>query len=355
MRKIVRLIVGISVLLYITVGSDVYKENTVTPTFITNDAYKTFYKVAKSPVMAMSKLQAWKTVVPEVRAITIKSSADSSDQPALFYDSRSAHAKPLLVVLHSWSENYQAQYSIPYGILAVKNDWVFMHPDYRGTFTNPLATASELAVKDILDAVAYAKAHAWVDESRVYLTGFSGGGMMTLIMAGRYPDMWAGAAAWVPVYDLTQWYETTRNSRHDYSGHIANSCGGNPLRDSTAAGQCRRRSVSTYLRNARNHKVRVFIAAGILDNFVPVGHAIQAFNDLAAEEDRISAADIDYINTYHRLPRNLSGMYVDRLFEDAGLQVLFERQSASVTLKIFNSRHDVVYNAGLYWLSRQGG
>jgi acetyl esterase/lipase len=320
---------------------------------IEEDRYKTFYRIAGTVLMQMSKPEAWKKVVPEVREITIRSTADGSDQPALFYDSGSSRKRPLLLVLHSWSADYQQQFSIPYGLWAVQNDWVFIHPDYRGPYDNPEATASESAIRDILDALAYAKKHVNVDESRIYLSGFSGGGMTALIMAGRFPDLWTGVVAWVPVYDLAAWYETTKGSRHNYAQDIEASCGGAPLPGTKAGETCRRRSAGTYLRGARGKRVEIYIATGIKDTFVPPGHAFRAFNDLAEEKDRIPESDIEYISARRELPSHLAGTFHDPLYADAGIDLLFERKSANVTLKIFDSRHDMIYNAGLEWLSRR--
>lgn len=320
-------------------------------TLIKEPVYKRFSAVAASPLMKMPKRAAWKKAAPQVKAITIMSSADRTPQPALFYDSGSARKKPLLLVLHSWSADYQQQFSIPYGIWAVQNDWVFIHPDYRGAFTNPGATASEAAVQDVLDAVAYAEKHARIDESRIYIAGFSGGAMMTLIMVGRYPELWAGAVAWVPVYDLAEWYRTTRNATHDYSRHIANSCGGPPTAGTKAAEECAKRSPAAYLKNARGRGVPVYIATGIDDTFVPPSHSLRAFNDLAAEEDHIRPSDIAFITRRHKIPPHLPAAPPDRLYADAGVRLLFERESNGAVLKIFKGGHDVIYNAGLSWLS----
>ncbi|MBD3358745.1 MAG: prolyl oligopeptidase family serine peptidase [Chitinivibrionales bacterium] len=301
--------------------------------------------------MQLSKTKAWKSTVPRIREVTITASSDKSAQPALFYNSGTARRKPLLLVLHSWSADYRQHFSIPYAVWAAKNDWVFIHPDYRGAFTNPQATASENAVKDVLDAVAYARKHARIDQSRIYIAGFSGGAMMTLIMVGRFPEIWAGALAWVPVYDLVDWYRETKGSRHDYSGHIERSCGGVPREGTQAGKECRKRSPSMYLADARGKRVKVYIATGIQDNFVCPSHSLRAFNDLAAPADRISKENIEYIDKRHRLPPQFSGTFVDSLYADAGIELLWEKTSANVTLKIYEGKHDVIYNAGLLWLS----
>lgn len=315
--------------------------------------YTTFSRLAKSPLRHMPGLKAWKRAVPQVHPITITSSADRTGQPALYYDSGSDRDKPLLLVLHSWSEDYRQYYGIPYGVWAVKNDWVFIQPDYRGRFNNPQATASETAIRDILDAVEYAKMNARIDASRIYVAGFSGGAMTALIMVGRYPELWAGAVAWVPVYDLSEWYRTTRNATHDYSQQIAQSCGGPPLPGTAAWEECKKRSPSNYLKNARGKGVPVYIATGINDRFVPPVHSFRAFNDLADEDDRISEADIAYITKQRKLPPHLSRTYSDEFYAEAGIRLLFERTSDNAVLKIFDGGHDVIYNAGLYWLSKQ--
>jgi predicted esterase len=347
--------IGIPVLIAFCVilNTACFEENGSKPVLIGEEEYKTFYRIANSPINKLPKPDAWKKAVPGVKSVSIKSTADETMQPAIFYDSGSKRSKPLLLVLHSWSADYQQQFSIPYGMWAVRNDWVFIHPDYRGEYTNPDATASEKAIRDILDALEYARRHADIDPNRIYIAGFSGGGMTTLIMVGRYPEIWAGAVAWVPVYDLTAWYRTTRESSHDYSEHIANSCGGPPHPGSEAEKECLKRSPVSYLKNAAGKGVPVYIGTGIRDPFVPPSHAIRAFNDLADPKDRISEQDIEFISTHQALPPLLSGTYTDPLYDDADIELVFERKSVDVTLKIFDGKHDVIYNAGLVWLSEQ--
>lgn len=342
-----------ALMVLVLIGDLIFCETDVQVVLIDKYSLKTFNRIARSSIMKLSNSDAWHKEVPQIEEVKIRSTMDSSIQPALFYNSKSDVKKPLLVVLHSWSEDYYQQYSIPYGVWAVKNDWVFIHPDYRGAFTNAKATASELSIQDILDALSYAKANASIDSSRIYLTGFSGGAMVTLIMVGRFPDIWAGAVAWVPVYDLTQWYQTTRNARHNYSKYIIESCGGPPVPNSAAFNECKKRSASTYLSNAKGKSVNVFIAAGINDPFVPPGHSIQAYNDLADTSDQISQKNIKYIDSNHSLPQHLSGIFHDELMSDAGLDLLYERSSSNVLLKIFQGSHDVIYNVGLVWLSKQ--
>lgn len=317
---------------------------------IEEDGFKTLTGFARTPLKKMPDLDAWKEAAPEVSVVAIRSTYDDTSQKALFYDSGSRKKKPLLIVLHSWSEDYAQSFGIPYGIWAIENDWVFIQPDYRGAFNNPQATASEAAISDVLDALEYAKDNAEVDASRVYLAGFSGGGLSALVMTGRYPEKWAGVVSWGAVYDLTDWYDSTKNADHHYSKDIAASCGGPPMAGSAQEQECRKRSPGSYLRNAKG-RVPVYIAVGSDDSFVPPSHSLRAFNDLADKEDRLSAEEIEHISKRHRVPARLRGSYNDRLFADAGVRLLYEKESDGATLKIYRGRHDVVYNAGLAWLA----
>lgn len=297
---------------------------------------------------------SWNRSVPQVRNIGIRSTADGSIQQALYYDSGAPRKKPLLVALHSWSDNFRQKYSIPYARWAVLNDWVFIHPDYRGVFNNPSSTGSDLAIQDILDAVEYAKKNSTIDDSRVYLVGFSGGAMTALIMAGKYPDRWTAVSAWVPVYSLTDWYPyVSRFPQRRYRRQITSSCGGIPVTGSKAWEECQKRSPNTWLQGARGKPVRIYIAHGVKDDYVPVAHSLRAFNELANEADKVSEKDIEAINVTGKLPAHLAGSFQDGLYEEAKKPLLFRRSSANVIVNIFGGGHDVLFNPALLWLSEQ--
>ncbi len=140
--------------------------------------------------------------------IEYRSAADDSLQPARFYDPGKKNA-PMVVALHSWSGDYTQQLHVDIEKWCVEMGWAFMHPNFRGRNRTPEATGSVLAVQDVVSSVAYAQQVANIDANSVYLIGTSGGGYKSLLMAGRYPDMWAGVSAWVPIYDLRDWYYET--------------------------------------------------------------------------------------------------------------------------------------------------
>ncbi|MET3540744.1 acetyl esterase/lipase [Pontibacter aydingkolensis] len=302
---------------------------------------------------ADESLAKWKQQVPDIKKVEIKSTADGTMQPSLFYTSNTTGKRPLLVMLHSWSSEYLQLVSIPFAKWAMKYDWAFIHPNYRGKFNRPEAMASSLAIQDIVDAVNYAKQNTEIDDSRIYIMGSSGGAMTALVAAGKNPEIWAGVVAWVPVYDLVDWYAFSQNYPHrDYNRHVVAACGGEPLPGTPAAEECRRRSPSMYLHNARG--VPVLLAGGTEDVLVPVSHTIRAFNVLAAPSDTISKEHMEYIDEEQQLPEELKETSDEfKYFGDTDPEIVFARQSGDVRLVLFKGVHDMAYNPGLLWLNEQ--
>ncbi len=305
-----------------------------------------------------AELSVWQEYIPGIEDIDIPSSADDTRQPALFYDSGTDEEKPLLLVLHSWSINYLQNIDIPLGQFAEANDWVFIHPDFRGENDGrPESTASELVISDMEDALAYARENANIDESRIYLLGYSGGAMNALHFASRHPDVFAGVVAWVPVYDLVTWYQWNDERGEPYASEIAGACGGVPEEGSDAQEECAERSVSAHLSDVAG-EVRVLIGHGIDDHTVPPEQALHAFNDLAAEEDTIPQDQINQLMEHREVPDAL----VERsnlnersfpYFDEAGAEVLLYLQSGPAELILFDGEHDMLYRPGLEWLARQ--
>ena len=294
---------------------------------------------------------AWNSAV---QRITYTSSADNSRQPMMFYKPQTDDARPLLVALHSWSADYRQQQSVIYAEWAIANDWIFIHPNFRGPNTKPQATGSELVIGDVLSAIDYAKTNARVDESRIYAVGWSGGGYLGLLLAGRAPEIWAGVSAWVPISDLNAWYEESTRLGTKYVREIAASCGGSPTRDEAAATECRKRSAITYLDRARN--VALDINHGIRDGRnnddpVPISQSLRAFNLLAAEQDRFTEEEIEHFTRQAEVPSHLRRGTPES--SDGGLRILFRRQSGNARITVFDGAHDKNTEAAFRWLNQQ--
>ena len=279
-------------------------------------------------------------------------------QPALFYAPKAKEPVPLLVALHTWSGNYVQKMSIPYAQWCIEKGWVFIHPNFRGPNRNPQATGSELVIADILSAVDYAKTHANVDASRIYLVGLSGGGYTALLMAGRAPDVWAGVSAWVPITNLADWYSECRKLKCDHADDIVKSCGGPPGTSTAIDLEYRKRSPVTYLSSplmGEAVSLPLDINAGIRDGHrsggVPISHSLMAFNLIASEKDRISEEDIKYFVEKAQVPPHLRKPLTDPTY---GEKIpLFRRTSGNARITIFDGGHEIVYEAALSWLAKQ--
>ena len=291
--------------------------------------------------------------------IEVTSSLDGSRQPGFLYVPPAAKKEkvPLFVVLHSWSFGYDFTRSPgEFGLSeCVKRGWAFYYPHFRGPNLRPEACGSDLAVQDIVDGVEYAKAHANVDPDRIYLLGGSGGGHMALLMAGRHPEIWAGVVAACPISDVGRWHAETgamTNGNARYARMLEKVCGGAP---DAQPGEYRHRSPVTWLAAAKG--VPLQIQTGIHDghhgNSVPCGHAIRAFNCLAADGDRVSDETIAFMERTETVPPGERFTGRDPFFPAPAREIYLRRQSGNAQLTVYNAGHAGNYTAGIWWLARQ--
>lgn len=221
---------------------------------------------------------------PAIRSAMINSSRDGSSQKVRYFVPENLPGPaPLLVLLHTWSGNVDQDSFVPICAQECQRlGWALIHPDFRGQNFRPDACASELAVQDVVDAVGWIESEAKIDSSRRYVTGASGGGHMTLIMAGRHPELWAAASAWVPISDLAAWHGESVARKQNYAQHLVQVCGGAPGASPEIDAEYRQRSPLTHLAGAKG--LPLDINAGITDGHngsVPVSHSLRAFNLLA--------------------------------------------------------------------------
>jgi dipeptidyl aminopeptidase/acylaminoacyl peptidase len=304
-----------------------------------------------------------------VRTVIIRSSADGTEQPALFYAppevrrGKAGRAVPLLVSLHSWSAAFDHYDSLPSTYAGcLKRGWVFISPDFRGPNIRPEAGGSDLAVQDVLDTVRFARENAPVDGSRIYLIGASGGGHMGLLMACRAPDLWAGVSVTCPISDLLSWYRFCEEKKFRYA-EMMRGCFNGPPDVPEREAEYRRRSPLSCLEAAPG--VPIDIQTGILDGHggraVPVDHSLRAFNALlkanGIPEKKLSLEELEYVTREARLPSSLS----TETDNEPGRKypILFRRDAGVVRLTLFDAGHDFDSGAegknppALAWLEKQ--
>jgi len=300
-------------------------------------------------------LGEWQESVPDIQDVLITSTADGSDQPALWLAPEGDQAQPLLVILHSSSAEYLQHAGIPYAMFADENGWAVIAPQFRGVNDHPEALGSDLAVQDVVDAIDFAVAEGGVDANRVYTVGYSGGGTMSLLLAGRHPDKVTAVAAWGPPYDLIAFYVQSANAGRHYASDIQTACGGDPTADPEAEADCLHRSPLTHLDVAREEAVPVFIGHGLHDSLLSPSHGAGAFNQLADPADQFGQEQMDLI-AQGILPDDLpEPISTESYFADGDPTPVLARQSAAVWLVLFDADHEMVYQPTLRWFATDPG
>jgi len=289
--------------------------------------------------------------------VLIKSSVDQTEQPSyvLLPDGFASDGEPvpLLVSLHSWSGDLE-QRNEPLETLANARGWICLLPNFRGRNDHPEACGSEIAQQDILDAVEWVKANYPVDRRRIYLTGSSGGGHMTMMMVGRHPNVWAAASAWVGISDLAAWYQKHSAEDDGYGQMMQKVCGGKPGVSDAIDQQYRQRSPLTYLHQAVG--VPLDIAAGVHDGYtgsVPVRHSLEAFNAIA-KADGSTAITEDEIEQISRPDGRLDSPHASDQVADAsfGREIYLRRHAKHSRVTIFEGGHEGIATAAVAWLAQ---
>jgi acetyl esterase/lipase len=293
-----------------------------------------------------SPIKGWQ---PEVYEAFFPSRGDGSLQPTLCYFPKPDKPAPLLVALHTWQGDY-LQPEPAYSAWCIQKGWAFVHPHFRGANKKPEACGSELVVEDILSLVEWAKQMGPIDPDRIYLTGNSGGGYASMLLAGRAPKIWAAVSQWCGIYDLRDWH--TQRSSDAYGRMLEAVCGGAPGSSQEVDEQFRKRSASTWLKAAA--EIPMDLNTGIFDGHkgsVPVSHSLNAFNELAKPGDQLPRPLIDEMTRSAQVPEAHRFQGHDPLY--ANRPVLFRKTSAQTRITVFEGGHESVTTAGLAWLEQQ--
>ncbi|NOZ05896.1 MAG: alpha/beta fold hydrolase [Chloroflexi bacterium] len=178
-------------------------------------------------------------------------------------------ATPMLVVLHGWNGSSYEGVDV-YATAANERGWILLAPDMRGLHQPSLAVQH-----DVIDATAYVQSHYSVDPERIYITGFSMGGMMAAVTAAKYPDHFAALFEEKGPTNLAAWYNESLVTNPGRSEILKREIGHEPA---AAPFEYQRRSAESMAQNLRH--VPVSIAHGTEDESVPYSHALTLYNAL---------------------------------------------------------------------------
>lgn len=250
---------------------------------------------------------------------------------------------PVAVLMHTWSYDLDQPFPDVEAEAAARR-WLLLVPNFRGRNDHPEACGSPLAQQDILDAVAWVRAHYPVDDSRIYLLGLSGGGFMTMLMAARHPALWTAASAWVGISDLVNWYAAHQTD--DY-GRMMRACfGGKPTEDPKSAAKARARSPLTHL--TPRLRVPLDLAAGRGDSTVSFTQSLRAFQRIAP--GTITSAEIEQLLAPGRglIAPAATDTAADALF---GRRIFLRRTAGASRVTIFDGDHEWIPRAAMAWLA----
>ncbi len=281
-------------------------------------------------------------VTPGRHRVEITSTADGSLQPSYLVipkaDAPAPRRRPLAVLLHTWSFDLEQRDSTAEAEIGA-NGWLLLAPNFRGRNDHVGACGSPLAQQDVMDAVAWTRAHYAVDDDRIYVLGLSGGGYMTMLVAARHPEVWAAASAWVGISDLRAWYADHSGDRY---GQMMRGCfGGSPDDSPAIAEEFAARSPIRYL--APGSPVAFDLAAGRYDSTVSPLHTLRAFQALAP--GALSDADVSAFMS--REPGPIDSTQDPEL----GHRIFLRREASGSRLTIFDGGHEWASHAAVAWLA----
>jgi len=239
---------------------------------------------------------------------TYTNSFDGTEQKAVAYIPdmlKTAESRPLLVVAHYMGgDRFTARKSGYYAECDARG-WLCVCPELHGKRTpGQTSLASLEAQHDVVDAIDYMKENYTVDTSRIYIVGRSMGGMLSQVMAAKYPDLFACAVSGQGISDLPLWYRTTIPRLLDST---VRECG--ELNDATRFDYERRSSVS-FAPNLRY--VPLLLWHGTNDTWVPPEQSEIIVGEVR-KYNRFQA-DVFWLQNAAHCPENFTAAWIcDRL------------------------------------------
>jgi len=312
----------------------------ITSFYIGSVSVKLYPKIKKRLVnqsveLGLTKKSNWSDVF---QLVEIMSSADGNLQKSYFR--ASSEKKPLLVSLHTWSGDFSQTDLL--AELALKHNWNYIHPDFRGANNNKQSCLSDLVISDIDDAIQYAIDNSNVDIKNIFIVGASGGGYVTLGAYLRTKHKIKKFISWVPISDLTAWYyQSVAIGNEKYAENIL-SCTGSNL-NFMDQGELKRRS-PLYWDIPSTISGSIDIYAGINDGHsgggsVPISHSILFFNHLLTawglNENYITSEIITKL-----LTRAYDNSPPERKIQDR--RVIYQNKTELATLTIFDGGHEML-------------
>ncbi|WP_296701436.1 prolyl oligopeptidase family serine peptidase [Algoriphagus sp.] len=278
----------------------------------------------------------------EFKIVKIKSPIDESLQPAYFYKTKSPDPQPLVVSLHTWSNDY-TQYDSINGF-SLEKDYNYIHPNFRGVNNTKDACCSDLVISDIDASIDFALENANVDTTRIYVIGMSGGGYATLAMFMKSKHRIKKFSSWVPLVDLVQWYEETKILKLKYSAEIL-AC--TESQDGLLNEEIARLKSPIFWEtpikklNYSTLEISTGIYDGMIGNgVIPITHSINFYNKLLSD---LSVTDsTKYVSDRERLRLLEFRKPLGDFGQISGRKVILLKETNNIKLTLFEGGHEIL-------------
>lgn len=271
--------------------------------------------------------------------VEIKSSKDNSVQKSYFYKSKSNEPKPLIVSLHTWSGDYSQNDNL--AEICKQKDLNYIHPDFRGANRTINSCCSELALTDIDDAITYAIRNSNVETTKIYVVGASGGGYATLCTFMESKHNIKKFSSWVPITDLTAWYNESKIRKNKYAENILDCT---DSKNGLNIENAKKKSPiywNTPKEKLQNSKLTIY--AGIYDGIqgsVPITHSINFYNKLLTD---MSVSDTSkYVTDSEKLQLLEKREPIGEYGEIADRKICVKKQFGNLSLIIFEGNHEML-------------
>lgn len=271
--------------------------------------------------------------------VEIESSIDKNVQKSYFYKSKSKESEPLIVSLHTWSGYYNQHDDL--AEICKQKDLNYIHPDFRGANLTINACCSELALKDIDDAITYAIKNSNVDTTKIYVIGVSGGGYATLSTFMKSKHNINKFSAWASITDLIAWYNESKIRNNKYAQNILDCTGSeNGLNFENA-----KQKSPLYWKTPANklQSSKLFIYAGIYDGIqgsVPITHSINFYNKLLTDLEVPDS--LNYVSITEKLNLLEKREPLGEFGNIAARKIYLKKDFENVSLIVFEGNHEML-------------
>ena len=286
---------------------------------------------------------------------SINSTLDGNVQVFYYYKSTEKKSKPLIVQLHSWSYTANDLETVGLDTIVTNKDYNYIFPNFRGVNNHPKACCSEFVIADIDEAIDWALKNMNVDRKRIYIIGYSGGGLATLAMYMKSRHNIRGFSAWSPISDLVAWYSESVERKNKYAGEIIQCIGTINVFDTLKAQERSPLFWKSPVKKRKKSDLQIF--AGIHDGYrfnapVPISQSINFYNKIlsdSGEKDSsryVNNNDLMLMLEKQSFPSSNNNKLGDRVIHN-------QKTSKKITVTIYEGGHELLSKQALDYIEHK--